>query len=368
MQIAGGGITLRILHYIDNKDLSGGGMQLFVHELAADNDAVLDETELRERIKKGKAEEGSFDMIMLHSLRGIDISTLSFLRQTAKTVLILHDYYLICERDVLINNRGILCPGPYANNCVYCYMNKFTVLSYFARPTQNMLIPLLKHFSPTLRYYASRRDNMKKVLENIDMIIAPTNKAKRIVQRFTGKTPVKVVRHFCIKTVCENEKREKPVFGFIGNAAYHKGFEFLNDAVKILTNKNIEILAYGNIESSHDSRIKLKGEFKHEELNHVLESFDVLIFPSVWPETWGRVMAEAASCGKYILASNMTAADEILDAYKGLVIFDHNNQKELAKNISDIYRKWGEMPVPENVEFKNTEQYRDEIMKALEAE
>lgn len=365
---------MRILHYLYNYDLNAGGMQLFVKELAQGDDLIIARKcisegcmEIQENSTLGGIEKGPWDMIILHTLKGLTPKDMEILHSKAKTVHILHDYYTICEREVLINNRNVICPGPYANNCVYCYMNKFPVLANFGRPTQNLLIPILKLFTPTLNYYTSRRGRMEQMLKNVDFIIAPTKKAGKIVSRFTGKEKLVNMHHFQNPVECTESLNETPVFGFIGNGSHHKGLQFINDSLKNISSTKIEIKAYGNIDMTTDKRIRKMGTFSHSDIGKIMGTFDILLFPSQWPETWGRAVSEAAACGKYILASNMTAVDEYLADYKGLILYDHHNDKELAKKMVDITRKWKGakegliLPL-----FMNAETYREKLDKLTE--
>ncbi len=368
---------MKIAHYIYDYSLSLGGKQQFVCELN-DNDSTVfayqsDITaeniiigDFNQLIKESTLD---FDTIIIHDIKGICIETLLLIKEkNKKIVFIVHDYYACCERYTLINNNDSLCSGPYANNCIYCYVDKFPILSNFQRNTQNLLISIMKPFNKTIKYYKNRLIRMREIMNVFDLIVFPTEKSKQILMRFFNRSiNTKIITHFQKKIDCKSIKKEDPIFAYIGHDGYHKGLELLYDAVNHLSNKKIRINMYGNIENKvKDNRFIYRGIFDNEMKNGIFSEFDVLIFPSLWPETWGRVMSEAGICGKYIIASNIVSSEEVLNGYEGIKSFSHNNDKALAKLISDTYKNWSKVKYPfQSPIYKSPKQYLDKIEEAL---
>lgn len=67
------------------------------------------------------------------------------------------------------------------------------------------------------------------------------------------------------------------------------------------------------------TRVIFTGILNHAQLVHLLPAMDVLIAPSVFPEAFGMVAIEAASCGVYPVVTYQSAFKEIADHVKALV-------------------------------------------------
>ncbi|MFO8062696.1 MAG: hypothetical protein R6U31_07200, partial [bacterium] len=158
---------MTFIHYLHTYE-ERGGKALFVRELAQDETILT----MNNKIDSGNAAETSrenfarhvnesdADTLILHDIIDISADMLESI-ENKSVITIIHDYYPACERFTLINNRNNLCSGPYANNCIYCYIYKFPIIKFFHRNTQNMLIPLIRPLSPTMKYYSSRLENKR---------------------------------------------------------------------------------------------------------------------------------------------------------------------------------------------------------------
>lgn len=64
------------------------------------------------------------DVIHLHTLMGMPEEALCFFKDKGvKIVYTSHDYFGICPKVNLINNKGILCGGPKPERCALCNSN-----------------------------------------------------------------------------------------------------------------------------------------------------------------------------------------------------------------------------------------------------
>jgi glycosyltransferase involved in cell wall biosynthesis len=89
--------------------------------------------------------------------------------------------------------------------------------------------------------------------------------------------------------------------------------------------------------------VRFPGRLDHDPLSRVLPTFDVLVVPSVVPEAFGMVAAEAAACGVLPLVpdhSGISEAGAALEAElgaPGLLTFDHARPIEgIAAGIDRI--------------------------------
>ncbi|MEO0234008.1 MAG: glycosyltransferase [candidate division WOR-3 bacterium] len=375
---------MKIIHYIDEfKD--DGGSSLFLKELALDDEKILtlcssikDKKILIVKREKNfldaedffrKIDEEEFDLFLLHSLRFITPQILNRVKEkNIKIGFISHDYYSICERVVLINNRKMLCSGPYGKNCIYCYMDKYPFLP-ITRQIRDFLFPFLELFMKRLVWYKNRKNFFDEIFLYIDKIIYPSKKSFEITDRFLNLSYKSVVlKNFQKDIFCGKKEKEKyPVFAFIGHSAYHKGLQTVLKSFKLIKDENIKLLLWGDIKNRvKDKRISIKGKFEIEKIDQVLSSFDVLIFPSLWPETSGRVMFEAAKCGKVIIASNLTPAKELLKDYKKLYIFENKSHIGLKSIVERVIKDWGKIDIDYKCDrFDSVETYRKKLKEVF---
>jgi glycosyltransferase involved in cell wall biosynthesis len=139
-------------------------------------------------------------------------------------------------------------------------------------------------------------------------------------------------------------------FGFIGQITPIKGLHVLIDAFN--TNNFIvkaKLIIYGSydhdpiyrerIEQSingHTESISLRGSFSHEQLDEVLSEIDVLIVPSLWHENNPRVIQEAFAAQTPVVASNVGGMSEFVEHEVNGLLFERNNEIDLAKQLSRI--------------------------------
>ena len=92
---------------------------------------------------------------------------------------------------------------------------------------------------------------------------------------------------------------------------------------------------YSNI-TSNKTEIINKGYYKQSGLNEVFSSFDVLVVPSIWWETFGYVVLEALSFGLPIICSNMVGASMLLEKSPITIVYEAGNTNELVGVINNI--------------------------------
>jgi glycosyltransferase involved in cell wall biosynthesis len=80
----------------------------------------------------------------------------------------------------------------------------------------------------------------------------------------------------------------------------------------------------------------LRGSFSHEQLDEVLSEIDVLIVPSLWHENNPRVIQEAFAAQTPVVASNVGGMSEFVEHEVNGLLFERNNEIDLAKQLSRI--------------------------------
>jgi glycosyltransferase involved in cell wall biosynthesis len=94
--------------------------------------------------------------------------------------------------------------------------------------------------------------------------------------------------------------RDEPTVVYVGKLIENKGVQVLFDAVRDLEVRSV-IVGFGDyrreLEAMAPPRTLFTGALEHRHLVHLLPLCDVSVVPSVFPEAFGMVAAEAASAG-----------------------------------------------------------------------
>jgi len=123
----------------------------------------------------------------------------------------------------------------------------------------------------------------------------------------------------------------------IGGASRHKGYHLVRNALLAHDYQNLELLVIDHALAPGDRREDIWGTTPVTFLPKVAQSkvtglyrdIDILLAPSIWPESYGLVTREAMACGVWVIASDQGAigADVVegvnghrvaVDSYAGL--------------------------------------------------
>lgn len=141
----------------------------------------------------------------------------------------------------------------------------------------------------------------------------------------------------------KNRTSRKVKFLYAGRLIDTKGIRQMIEAFSKFENVNCELRICGTGElrdyiktkSESDNRIIYCGKLSSEELATQYKECDVLIFPSIWPEPFGRVFIEGNMYGMPVIAGNCGGIPEIYEVTHGGSLCDCENIDELARSILD---------------------------------
>ena len=309
-------------------------------------------------------------VVHIHSFQGIGFSFFEQVnRRDIRCVFTTHDYYPICLKCNFINQAGEVCPGPSANRCAVC--NLATGLTRSKNMLmQSALYRLLKNTGivKKLRDRVKSKDSNKdssltqnhiipkeiedgfknaidvnhKIIEMMDIIHANSTLAGKIYSSAFPGSAIRVVpiTHAGIDC-CAVSHKNSEVFriGYVGGANVYKGYKVLLRALFELPETiKWELLFFGTRPDTgvqfHDDRIQYLGFYQSNQVAEVLGDMDVLVVPSIWPETFGFVVVEALSVGTPVICSDMVGAAALLDSS---MVFESGNDKELADLLANVY-------------------------------
>jgi glycosyltransferase involved in cell wall biosynthesis len=107
---------------------------------------------------------------------------------------------------------------------------------------------------------------------------------------------------------------DQPTVVYFGKLSYNKGVHLLLEALAGLDARAV-IVGFGEdraaLEAAAPPRTLFTGPLEHRHLVHLLPLADVSVVPSVFPEAFGMVAAEAAAAGTPPLVANHSGLAEV---------------------------------------------------------
>ncbi|MGQ9637680.1 MAG: glycosyltransferase [Thermodesulfobacteriota bacterium] len=284
-----------------------------------------------------------------------------------RTLLSIHDFFILCHRINLMDREGRLCEGPlYGLNCYTCLEDYFPrrILSKRAEIflTLKDLLPFwaikwTKRFFISPKFISQqgyevfhRYRYMFEVLKKVDLILLPSSFVLRMYLRYYKKLKKKMELipwgieplNPSLKTKMDEQKIR---FCYYGSILPHKGIHLLIEALKRLPHERIHLTLYGSQtdwnasyyqrlkESSDGLPVEFKDSFDRSLLSEILKNQDVVVLPSICPETFSFVIREANAMGIPVIGSRIGAIPEaIRDGMNGF-LFQPGNIKELTERM-----------------------------------
>jgi glycosyltransferase involved in cell wall biosynthesis len=189
----------------------------------------------------------------------------------------------------------------------------------------------------------------------VDRFVALTEFSKRVFERggLSGSR-IAVRPNFLIDDPGVGiEPRSGAVY--VGRLSPEKGIECLLEAWRSLSDIPLTIIgdgpmrkwAVGFVQKHSMDQVRMAGAVSLEDVLSVLKRSSLLVFPSVWYETFGRTIIEAYSAGTPVLASDIGAGGSLVEENVTGLHFDPGNPDDLAAKVremaldADRLRQWG---------------------------
>ena len=243
----------------------------------------------------------------------------------------IHDFWMFCHRGQQIHPETFeICPLPNTKQCRDC------AAFHYRKPD----------FSAEL--IKEREEHLKQALDCIDVFFAPSHTlekyyidmgvdSRKVFYSKYGFNVSKIKKH-------SKELHQEITFGFTGRIIYTKGVHVLCDAFGRV-HGNAKLVIWGDYDSDYGrelkekyegSKIEFRGAYHNDELQMVLDSFDVLVCPSIWLENAPLVIQEAQSAELPVLVSNRGGMAELVHDQVDGFTFELGSVEDLAKKMQDI--------------------------------
>lgn len=282
-----------------------------------------------------------FDLMHIHHLMKSSLDFITVAKsQGMKVVFTFHDFYPLCPSINLLNLEGRFCGinNPRFEGCASC---------------------LGAHLY-------EERDIIQRHLDLVDLVMFPSESARKISQQVYRFQQVKIVPHGVTEQFAEralefskSQPYTVPVFSgdrklkiaFLGYAAEHKGVRFILNILSVLSNRSEkdrvefhfigETGMYTPLFEQYPELITLHGRYTRETEMELIArvSPDVVCIFSTYPETFAYTLSEALLAGIPVIVSPIGALKERVEKMKcGWVLKDFTPQAFLGA-ISKLLNK-----------------------------
>ena len=238
----------------------------------------------------------------------------------AKLVFRLHDFYCVCPHITLLDDNDKFCGICSPQKCVeHCKKR---------------------------RNIATWRKTWGPFLAACDEITAFSNNSAQLLRiAYPEIQNVTVVPHSVaqLRTVSPHRKASVLTIGVIGAINVEKGLKILEQMAEIIHRENlpvrITIIGYTAYEPKYGDIISCTGRYERDQLPEIIEKnrIDIVLIPSIWPETFSYTAEESIMMGLPIAVFDIGAPAERVRNYpKGIILREINAKAALE----DIYEYW----------------------------
>jgi glycosyltransferase involved in cell wall biosynthesis len=140
---------------------------------------------------------------------------------------------------------------------------------------------------------------------------------------------------------------DEPTVVYFGKLLYNKGVHVLLEALREVDARAV-IVGFGDyrqeLEAIAPPRTLFTGALEHRHLVHLLPLADVTVVPSIFPEAFGMVAAEAAAAGSPPLVARHSGLAEVAEGLEAeypaerrhLASFATGDAVELARKLNEL--------------------------------
>lgn len=297
------------------------------------------------------------DIIHFHCIQRLTASTVeAAVDLNISYIVTVHDAWWICDQQFMLDDKGVerdyrqsdpLIANRYANNI-------------------NLSI--------------QRRRYLRKLLNKANKVLA-VSEFQAQIYRLNGLTQIQVNRNGIVPRPVLPRKLnadKKVRLGYAGGICIHKGYYFLKEAIISAGLKNSQVIAIDVFmapdtqrkEKWGNTEVTLIPKQAAETMPDFFSNIDVLIAPSLWPESFGLITREATLAGVWVVASNKGGlAEDIRPGIDGDV-FDPGDIQELVTilmRIDSHPQKYQEQLNPEDNKIRSIYEQVSELESIYES-
>jgi len=269
-----------------------------------------------------------YDIIHLHNIHSHTLlfySIIAAKKLKKKIVWTPHDYWFICPKQSLLLDDGSICDGRTCKPECAGETGSKRILTMRRRITKkllsvDMVLPPSKYVADRVRDFGMAPEKIKVVYNGVEIKHFDATRSLGSNILFVGYMDKRKGTHTLLQAA-RYVKEKIPDVNFV----------FVGDGPE---KENLAGLAK---EWGIESNVSIKGHISESEFEKEYSSTKIAIVPSLWPEPFGLVAAEAMTRGIPVIASNAGALPEIVLNGRTGLLFESGNARELAEKIVALY-------------------------------
>jgi glycosyltransferase involved in cell wall biosynthesis len=328
----------------------------------SEHDSPVMAAHFQDRLRRSRPDVVHFVHFMGLSTAPVDVCV----GMGVPTVFTPTDFWIICPTVQLRLPDGRPCLGPDAAgvNCVRHLAQKVShpsVARLAGRLPDAVVAGLIRmatmlkrwerRYSPLVAAVAGRQAVLGARMNRIDRVLAPSRLMEAMLLRH-GLDPgrVQFLPYGIDLRVFTGGPSKQPSdrlrVGFIGTLADYKGPHVLCRAIKLLApSLPVDAMIYGDPVAFPDyaaglarlaadePRIHLCGTFPNSEIADVLSGLDVLVVPSLWPESTPLVIYAAQAARTPVIATALAGMTELVHHEHNGLLVEPGDAQGLAELI-----------------------------------
>ncbi len=197
----------------------------------------------------------------------------------------------------------------------------------------------LKYNFPALSYIYHYYSQLHKSLPQCNLI-AISEYVQRLLKQ-QGNDSIVIPNALPInKFKVDKEKKNKPPkIIYFGSLIRSKGPQVLLETIEVL-NVKCELYGAGVLQKELEQSIqqlklsaKIFAPVPYDKIPSLYAQADIVVFPSTWPEPFGRIAIEAMAAGKPVVGSAIGGIKETITKETGILV-DPGNSQQLREAIT----------------------------------
>ncbi len=267
------------------------------------------------------------DLIHFHCIQRLSASIVeAAIEKHVPFLITMHDGWWISDLQFLVDKDGFFrLPSPDFISAV---------------PPRNV----------SLTEAITRRQRLSQLIDHAMAVTSVSDSFSKILRGAGLKNVISIPNGVSsLKTVKRAPRgHDRLVLGHIGGRSAHKGAVLIEAVLRATPFKNLELImvdytfeAGQRVERLWGTTpVTLCGPVSQSEVADLYGSMDVLLCPSIWPESFGLVAREAQGLGLWVVASDRGAIGEgVKNGENGFVI-DVSDGRALAKTFNLLDKRY----------------------------
>ena len=274
----------------------------------------------------------------------------------------IHDGWWNCVRQFMVDNSGNYC-GDEVSSCALCKARCGISDADFYR----------------------KRHLAHLVLRNAEKVYTPSHYFSALIQRNFPSVPIYTNKNgivqndktaACRETEAENE-RERIVLGFFGGRELVKGYFLLRECIdsfgRDTDNFKLVLIDTARRDGREGSMmndgwpldVEIHGYTPHEKMYEMYQKIDVLLFPSMWKESFGLMVREAIYNDVFVVCSDCGGPSEAIVNNENGLIFPMGDKDKFRECLEFLIKNKDFIKNYRTTNFGDVRTFKEQSLELL---